>query len=309
MQILLSVTKIIIAMAFNDAKMVMLPDFDALATQKEHESESKKKTTFSCSDKTITSSDIIPAEIERIDPPSFKLPAICLGIYMVVGTIIYYTVRNQMRGKKTNDLIDAIYLTVVTLSTVGYGDIVPHTDATKLLSAILAFSGMAIIGLILCTGGHYLVVKQQVMLFRTLNLCQKVNPTDAMKEIEAENKLKFHKCVIGSGIMMVLMIVGTFVLGSLEKMDSDDAIYCVITTVTTLGFGDESFSTGSGRFFAILWIPTTSTGLAQLFLCLAELLVGKKQEKMIEKIIAKKCTPVDLEAMTHVHDDYDKVVG
>lgn len=37
--------------------------------------------------------------------------------------------------------------------------------------------------------------------------------------------------------------------------------------------------------------------------------MAKKQEKMIEKIIAKKCTPVDLEAMTHVHDDYDKVVG
>lgn len=39
--------------------------------------------------------------------------------------------------------VDAIYYTCVTLTTLGYGDITPQTDISKLFTSIYAFLGVA----------------------------------------------------------------------------------------------------------------------------------------------------------------------
>ena len=44
------------------------------------------------------------------------------------------------------DFIDAFYMTVITISTVGYGEIAPMTDAGKIFSIGLIFSGLAVVG-------------------------------------------------------------------------------------------------------------------------------------------------------------------
>jgi voltage-gated potassium channel len=41
--------------------------------------------------------------------------------------------------------INAYYFSVVTLSTVGYGDIVPHTNAGKIFTTFYIFAGVGIV--------------------------------------------------------------------------------------------------------------------------------------------------------------------
>ena len=43
--------------------------------------------------------------------------------------------------------IDSYYFTVVTLSTVGYGDMTPKTDAGKIGATILIFVGLGVFAL------------------------------------------------------------------------------------------------------------------------------------------------------------------
>jgi len=45
--------------------------------------------------------------------------------------------------------IDALYFSVVTLSTIGYGDLEPHTAAAKLVIALIALLGVPLFGMIL----------------------------------------------------------------------------------------------------------------------------------------------------------------
>ncbi|MCE2489747.1 MAG: two pore domain potassium channel family protein [Anaerolineae bacterium] len=42
--------------------------------------------------------------------------------------------------------LDAFYFTVITLTTVGYGDLVPQSDAAKLFTMFYVFVGLGIIG-------------------------------------------------------------------------------------------------------------------------------------------------------------------
>ena len=47
------------------------------------------------------------------------------------------------------DIYDSIYYTIITLATVGYGDIIPTTPLQKIFSVTLALAGVGILAYIL----------------------------------------------------------------------------------------------------------------------------------------------------------------
>ena len=60
-----------------------------------------------------------------------------LMIVWIGGAIFYHFVEGL-------SYVDAIYFTAITLTTVGYGDFTPQTDAGKIFTAIYAFVGIGI---------------------------------------------------------------------------------------------------------------------------------------------------------------------
>lgn len=56
-------------------------------------------------------------------------------ILYAVGVIFYHTVEGLR-------IVDAIYFTAITLTTVGYGEIAPATDAGKLFTSVYVFLGV-----------------------------------------------------------------------------------------------------------------------------------------------------------------------
>jgi voltage-gated potassium channel len=59
-------------------------------------------------------------------------------LIITVGTIFYHF-------KEHLSWVNAYYFSVVTLATVGYGDITPHTDAGKIFTTFYIFIGVGII--------------------------------------------------------------------------------------------------------------------------------------------------------------------
>ncbi|KAE8125390.1 hypothetical protein FH972_020203 [Carpinus fangiana] len=236
--------------------------------------------------------------------PSFKKVAIFLAVYLGVGTVSFYLVGNQIEGTKTDGILDAVYFCVVTMTTVGYGDLVPDSVLTKLLACAFVFTGMALVGLILTKAADYLVEKQEILLVRALHMRQKPGPADILKDIET-NGVRY-KCITVFILLLVLIISGTIFLTTVEKLDIVDAFYCVCATITTLGYGDKSFSTKVGRAFAVIWILASTIALAQFFLYIAELNAEKRQRALVERVLTRRMTNVDLEAADL---DDDGVVG
>ncbi|CAL5341587.1 unnamed protein product [Camellia sinensis] len=236
--------------------------------------------------------------------PSFRKVAILLAVYLGVGTVCFYIVSNQINGKKTNEVLDAVYFCIVTMTTVGYGDLVPNSTTTKLLACAFVFTGMALVGLILSKAADYLVEKQETLLVKALHIHEKVNRIEIQKEIET-NKVRY-KCFLVFSFLLVLIVVGTIFLTTVEKLDLVDAFYCVCSTITTLGYGDKSFSTKIGRVFAIFWILTSTICLAQFFFYVAELNAESRQKVLADWVLNRKITNLDLEAADL---DDDGVVG
>lgn len=57
---------------------------------------------------------------------------------LAFGTVFYHFTEKL-------SWVNAYYFSVVTLSTVGYGDIVPHTNAGKIFTTFYIFAGVGII--------------------------------------------------------------------------------------------------------------------------------------------------------------------
>lgn len=226
--------------------------------------------------------------------PSFKRMAIYLAVYLGVGALIFYLVRNQIKGQKTDGILDALYFTIVTMTTVGYGDLVPNSHLAKLLACAFVFSGMALIGLIVSKAADYLVEKQELLLVKAMRMHQKIGSTEILREVET-NKTRY-KLFLVFFLLLILIIAGTIFLVTVEKLDVIDAFYCVCSTITTLGYGDQSFSTQAGRIFAVFWILTGTITLAQLFVYIAELNTEIRQKELVKWVLTRKVTNLDLEA-------------
>ncbi|KAF5474973.1 hypothetical protein F2P56_006826 [Juglans regia] len=234
---------------------------------------------------------------------NFKYVVMLLAVYLGGGTLCFFFIRHQIKGKRTNGILDAIYFSVVTMTTVGYGDLVPDSILAKLFACIYVFTGMALVGIVLSEAADYIVQKQQILVVRAIYMGERPDPNEILKEVET-HKVKYKLIMVG-GLLLVLIMVGTLFLFIVEELNLMDAFYCVCSTITTLGYGDESFSTRGGRVFAIFWILSSTICLAQFFLYVAELYTGERQRAMLKQVLSRELTFSDLEAADL---DGDKVV-
>lgn len=62
-----------------------------------------------------------------------------LAVIAIVSGTGFYSIVEGLR------LVDALYLSVATLATVGYGDVTPQTDAGKLFTVVYMLVGVGIL--------------------------------------------------------------------------------------------------------------------------------------------------------------------
>jgi len=70
---------------------------------------------------------------------------VMLILTISTSTMIYFIEKDVNSG--FNSLVDALWWSVITLSTVGYGDVVPQTQLGKLLGGLSAISGFGMFAL------------------------------------------------------------------------------------------------------------------------------------------------------------------
>ena len=68
----------------------------------------------------------------------YKLLSLSAAAIIALATTLYHFLENW-------SWVDSLYFSVVAVTTVGFGDLVPTTDATKLLTVAYVLAGIGII--------------------------------------------------------------------------------------------------------------------------------------------------------------------
>lgn len=215
-------------------------------------------------------------------------------IYIIIGLIVYLTSGN-FKGKTTVKPVDALYFIVVTLCTIGYGDIVPDTTFSKLFTCGFILVGFGFVGILLNGLVTYICDRQEAVLLSTVdeNRFNTMVRTYMIDKEKGRMRIRI-KVGLAMGIVILCIAVGTIMVHILEDLDWVDSFYLSVTSVTTVGYGDYAFATLKGRCFAILWLLVSTLAVARAFLYLTELRIDKRNRIMANWVLHKQMTLGDL---------------
>jgi len=72
---------------------------------------------------------------------------ISAGVIIIFGAILMFYFESGHPNSEINSWLDAIWWAAATVTTVGYGDLVPVTDAGRIIGIFYMFFGVTILGI------------------------------------------------------------------------------------------------------------------------------------------------------------------
>ncbi len=117
----------------------------------------------------------------------FTTLLIMFGFMVFFASTIIYIFEADGSNEKINNFFDAIYWAVITISTVGFGDITPVTDAGRFITIFLIIGGVAIISF--------------MTSIITTAMTEKLEEVKEMHLLNEVNKLKSFILICGYGKM------------------------------------------------------------------------------------------------------------
>ncbi len=87
------------------------------------------------------------------------LMAMAVGVVFFCGIIIYF-IESPHEDSEIKTIVDAIWYATATVTTVGYGDVVPVTQEGRIMGIVMMFVGIFIFALIISRLGAILIGSQ-----------------------------------------------------------------------------------------------------------------------------------------------------
>ncbi|KAK9663882.1 hypothetical protein RND81_14G004200 [Saponaria officinalis] len=249
-------------------------------------------------ERAIISRDSLVPRRRRLTAPQIIVAALFgLLIYIVVGITVFTFASESFKGHKTHKLIDSVYFTIVTLSTIGYGDIVPATKFTKLFTCLFILVGFGFIDILLNGLVTYVLDLQEDVLLAAVDQNQFTEMIETYVFDKKKKRMRIRsKMYLALGVVVFALMLGTTTAHFVEHLAWVDSFYLSVTSVTTVGYGDYAFETPVGRCFAIVWLLISTLAVARAFLYLVEYRTQKRNQRTADLVLQKKLTLGDLVA-------------
>ncbi|KAK9088120.1 hypothetical protein Scep_027202 [Stephania cephalantha] len=239
-------------------------------------------------------------------PSLVRQALISVAIYLLIGFTMFTTQgRSGFKVETTSRAVDGLYFSIVTLCTIGYGDIVPDTTFTKLVMCGLILVGFGCTDILLNGLVTYVLDTQEAVLLGAVVDHHNYNNKNAASlmmmmsyMVDAKKGRMRVRMKVGLALAVVVgcIAIGAISAHVLEKLDWVDSFYLSVSSVTTVGYGDYAFSTLQGRCFASVWLLVSTLAVARAFLYLTELRIERRNRKVANWVLQRRMTLPDLVA-------------
>jgi len=207
------------------------------------------------------------------------LELVALVVYFLLG-IIFYTIEEEWGAG------DAMYFSFVVMTTVGYGDLLPTSDGSKIFTSFYILFALAISSVALAS-----VLNAIVMRAMQLKKSEEIGIFAKEKAMKRMRMKRFAGAFLA---FLFTILIGTLIyaLGmdwEGQGYEGDkwvNGLYFTVVTVTTVGFGDLSPLYDDGfKFFTILLmvvgIPVFGFSLATF----TEVIFGEERDQVELNVI------------------------
>ncbi|EGD74790.1 hypothetical protein PTSG_07023 [Salpingoeca rosetta] len=218
-------------------------------------------------------------------------------VYLVLGCVFYVATDNSLviDGAVTRAFVDAFYFTTVTLSTVGYGDVHPEQQKSKLFTSVFILFGVIVVGY--CVGvvvvelhevQHHQTKEQlaraELELFEPASVIRDCADTEQPPIRRICTELR---PVIKAALIMLLTIGIGMVIISLDNPQSSfaDALYFASVSVTTVGYGDVRVHTTAGKVIVALYSIFATAAFAQALATIASFPIAYRQRRLQSQVL------------------------
>ncbi|KAK9706916.1 hypothetical protein RND81_07G160300 [Saponaria officinalis] len=229
--------------------------------------------------------------LEKPEPNSKSIVRqafLLLLVYLSFGIVIYWFNRHEFSVSETHPVVDALYFCIVTMCTIGYGDITPNSTVTKLFSILFVLVGFGFVDILLSAMVSYVLDLQENYLLKTVKAGKQAK--SVLIDVKKGRMRIRMKVGLALGVVVLCIGIGVGVMHFVENLGWVDALYLSVMSVTTVGYGDRAFKSLNGRIFASVWLLVSTLAVARAFLYLAEARVDKRHRRLAKWVLGQDLT-------------------
>ncbi|CAM9262395.1 unnamed protein product, partial [Ectocarpus fasciculatus] len=185
------------------------------------------------------------------EPHHFTVAASLFLLYLSLGSL-YFTLTDESLS-----FLDSLYFLIVSFTTTGYGDIVASQGGSRAMISLLILLGMITMGYVAAVFSDLFANKLHKQILKRNKREMSVQSFDY--ELKKANSKALYSVIC----ILTIVLLGSAVISAVETWPFIDAVYWAIVTITTVGYGDITPKTASGRAFCIVYILLGSLVVAR----------------------------------------------
>jgi len=194
---------------------------------------------------------------------------------------------------------DAAYFCIVTITTVGYGDLSPSKTVSKIFVIIYVILSIGIITSYLSYFIGLFLDEQEHMLFKK-SIERKESELNEILEEDLDAQILFateavdvedlYHLIFSAGMLFLVGSIGAYVFMRFEELGFLDSLYLIVISASTVGFGDQHPKHPVSRYIMTVWLIFATISLGNFVGEITRVRLKSKQRALTRRVLT---APID----------------